>query len=212
MPTTTLTVVLDLSGVFVFAVAGALAAVRKRLDVVGVAVVGIVAAIGGGLLRDVLIGDVPPPGLRDWRYLLVPTVASALVFAFHRQVSRIFRGVWLLDAAGLGFFAVAGTAKALQVGLGPLPACALGVLTGVGGGLLRDVILREIPLVLSNRELYALAALAGTLVVVVADRLGVYGPGAATVGVGLVFVLRVLSSHRRWSAPTPRGIDQGQGA
>lgn len=204
MPVTTLTVILDLAGVFVFALAGALAAVYKHLDIVGVVVVGIVAAIGGGLLRDVLLGDVPPPGLRDWRYVAVSAAASALVFFFHPYISRIGRYVRVLDAAGLGFFATAGTAKALSAGLGPLPSCLLGLVTGIGGSLLRDVLLVEIPLVLRDGEIYAVAALSGTVVVVVADRLDAYGGGAAGIAVLLVFLLRILAVRRRWAAPTPR--------
>jgi uncharacterized membrane protein YeiH len=198
---------LDLSGVFVFALSGALAAVGKRLDIVGVTVLGTVAAIGGGLLRDVLLGDVPPPALADWRYVAVSAVASVLVFFFHPQVSRLTRAVRVFDAAGLGLFAVAGTAKALEAGLGPMPACLLGVLTGVGGGLLRDLLLGEIPLVLRTGELYAVTALAGSLVVIGADAIDRYGPTAAACGVTLVFLLRVAAMRRHWSAPLPRGLE-----
>jgi uncharacterized membrane protein YeiH len=204
VPVTTLTLVLDLCGVFVFALAGALAAVRKRLDVFGVVVIGIITAIGGGLMRDLLLGDVPPPGLRDWRYLAVPTVAAVLVFLFHPQIALLGRWMRLFDAAGLGLFAVTGTSKALAVGLGPVPACLLGVLTGVGGGALRDVLLREIPLVLSDGELYASTALAGAIVVVTAQELDVFGPAVAVGAAGLVFGLRMLAVRRHWAAPTPR--------
>jgi uncharacterized membrane protein YeiH len=205
--TSVLTVTLDLAGVFVFALAGALAAVRKRLDVVGVVVIGMVTALGGGLLRDVLLGDVPPAALRDWRYLMVPAVAGTLVFFFHPYVGRMTRSVRVLDAAGLGLFATSGTAKALDVGLGPVPACLIGVLTGVGGGLLRDVILVEIPLVLSDRELYAVSALAGTVVVAVGEQVDAFPPSTAAFAVLVVFVLRIVAIRRRWEAPTPRGVD-----
>jgi uncharacterized membrane protein YeiH len=198
---------LDLVGVFVFALAGALAAVAKRLDIVGVAFLGTVAAIGGGLLRDLLLGDVPPPALADWRYVAVSTAASVLVFFFHPQVSRLTRAVRIFDAAGLGLFAVAGTAKALEAGLGPMPSCLLGVLTGIGGGLLRDLLLGEIPLVLRTGELYAVTALAGSLVVVAADALDVYGAAAASCAIALVFLLRIIAIRRQWSAPLPRGLE-----
>ena len=201
-----LTLSLDLCGVFVFALSGALAAVFRRLDVVGVVVVGTVSAVGGGLLRDVLLGDVPPPALQDWRYVAVSAGAAIIAFWFHPQVSKLTRLVRAFDAVGLGFFAVAGTAKALAYGLGPVPACILGVVTGVGGGLLRDVILREIPLVLRTGELYAVTALAGCVVVAVADELEAYNAGTAGVGVVLVVVLRALAIRRNWTAPLPRGV------
>lgn len=207
MEPSALTLTLDLCGVFVFAMSGALAAVYRKLDVVGVVVVGTVAAVGGGLLRDLLLGDVPPPALEDWRYVTVSAAAAVVVFFFHPQVNRLTRAMRLFDAAGLGFFAVAGTAKALAAGLGPVPACILGVLTGVGGGLLRDVILREIPLVLRTGELYAVAALAGCLVVAVADEYGRYDAGTAALAVALIVVLRVVALRRSWSAPLPRGVD-----
>lgn len=201
-----LTLTLDLCGVFVFALSGALAAVQKQLDVVGVVVLGIVAAIGGGLLRDVLLGDVPPPALEDWRYVAVSSAASLIVFVFHPQVGRLTRAVRVFDAAGLGFFAVAGTAKALSAGLGPVPACLLGTLTGVGGGLLRDVLLREIPLVLRTGELYAVTALVGSALVAVAVEVDAYNPGTAAAAVAVVFVIRVVAMRRNWAAPLPRGV------
>lgn len=209
MEPSALTLALDLCGVFVFALSGALAAVFRRLDVVGVVVVATVAAVGGGLLRDLLLGDVPPPALQDWRYVAVSATAGVIVFFFHPQVNRLTRAVRVFDAAGLGFFAVAGTAKALAAGLGPVPAGILGVLTGVGGGLLRDVLLREIPMVLRTGELYAVTALAGAVVVVLADAAGAYHAGTAGLAVAVVFVLRVLAIRRNWSAPLPRGVSEG---
>jgi uncharacterized membrane protein YeiH len=206
MTPSTLTLVLDLCGVFVFALSGALAAVLRKLDIVGVVVVATISAIGGGLLRDVVLPDVPPALLTDWRYVAVGASAGVLVFFFHPQVGRLTRAVRVFDAAGLGFFAVAGTSKALTFGLGPVPAVVLGVITGCGGGVLRDVLLREIPLVLRTGELYAVTALAGSLVVVAGDRLGTYDSATAAVGVGVVFVLRVLALRRNWHAPLPRGV------
>src|SRR3954451_15108518 len=160
---------LDLAGCFVFALSGGLAAVRARLDVFGVVVVATVTAIGGGVLRDVLAGLTPPNALRHWPYLAVPAAAAVMVFVWDPAVSRMRRPIVVLDAAGLGLFTVTGTRVALERGLGPAGAVALGVLTGIGGGVLRDVLLREIPLVL-RREIYALASAAGALVVVLGDR------------------------------------------
>jgi uncharacterized membrane protein YeiH len=197
--------VFDLVGVFVFALAGASTGVAKKLDIFGVVVVGVASAIGGGLLRDVLIGQTPPFVLRDWRYLVVPTLASVVVFYFHPQVSRLRRVVLLSDAAGLGLFVVTGTAKALDAGVPAVGASVIGVLTGIGGGVIRDLLTGEIPVVL-RREIYALAALFGAGTVVVADGLGIAGTVSAAVGAAGVFALRILSLVRRWSAPTPRDV------
>jgi uncharacterized membrane protein YeiH len=195
--------VFDQVGVFVFALAGASTGVAKKLDIFGVVVVGVASAIGGGLLRDVLIGQTPPFVLRDWRYLVVPTLASVVVFYFHPQVSRLRRVVLLSDAAGLGLFVVTGTAKALDAGVPAVGASVIGVLTGIGGGVIRDVLTGEIPIVL-RREIYALAGLFGAGTVVVADGLGIAGSLSAAIGAAGVFGFRVLALVRRWSAPVPR--------
>ncbi|GAA2028914.1 trimeric intracellular cation channel family protein [Pseudokineococcus marinus] len=198
-----LSLVLDLSGVFVFALAGALAAVRARFDVIGLVVVAMVSSIGGGLLRDVLLGTEPPLALRDWKYLAVPTAAAGLAWWLHPRLARLRRSVRVADAFGLGFFSVSGTATALAAGLAPPSACLLGVLTGVGGGVIRDVLLREVPLVLSDGQFYALAALAGALLVAVTWHLQVYGLVAAGAGVALVVALRLLTLRLRWQLPVP---------
>lgn len=195
--TEALLTILDLVGIFVFALSGASAAVAKKLDLFGVIVLGLVAATGGGALRDVLLGATPPLVLSDWRYLVVPAVASVLTFYLHPQLARLRRLVLLSDAAGLGLFVVAGTTKALDSGVAPLGACVVGMLTGIGGGLLRDILLGEIPVVL-RREIYAVAALLGAVVVVVAERLQVDGVGSAVVAATLVCGLRVVSLLRKW--------------
>lgn len=203
MPSLLLT--LDLAGVAVFALSGALAAVHRKLDAFGVAVVGVATALGGGILRDVLLGATPPASLRDWRYLAVPVAASALAFWFHPQVARGWRVVLVLDAAGLALFTVTGTTTALDHGLGVAASCLLGMLTGIGGGVLRDLLLNEIPVVL-RRDVYALVALLGAAVVAAAYRLELSPAGAAATAASLVFAVRLLAVIRHWSAPTPRGI------
>jgi uncharacterized membrane protein YeiH len=200
----TLLLVLDLLGVFVFALSGGLLAVERRFDVFGVVVLGLVAGLGGGLARDVLLGDVPPAALRDDRYLLAAAAAGAVVFFGSRLVERIAPGVRLFDAAGLGLFVVTGTAKALDAGLGALPALVVGCLAGIGGGVARDLLAGVVPIVL-RRELYAVPALVGAAVVVVGDGMGASGPATAGVAVALVFMLRMLGVWRGWHAPvTPR--------
>lgn len=202
MPNTQLA--LDLAGCFVFALSGGLAAVRARLDVFGVVVVATVTAIGGGILRDVLAGVTPPNALRHWPYLAVPAAAAVVVFVWHPQVNRMRRPIVVLDAAGLGLFTVTGTRLALDHGLGPSGAVALGVLTGIGGGVLRDVLLREIPLVL-RREIYALASAAGAVLVVIGWKVG-WTLGWEITAAASVFAVRVLAARRHWSAPTPRAV------
>jgi uncharacterized membrane protein YeiH len=197
-----LLLVLDLLGVFVFALSGALLAVERRLDVFGVVVLGVVAALGGGVMRDLLIG-VPPAALRDDRYLLAAVVAGVVVFFGSRHVARLSGAVRLFDAAGLGLFVAAGTSKALDAGLGTAPAVAVGCLTGIGGGVLRDVLVAEVPLVL-RREVYAVPAILGGLVVCLGDGLDASDGVATAVAAALVFVVRMVAVTRDWHAPTAR--------
>jgi uncharacterized membrane protein YeiH len=198
--------VLDLAGIFVFAVSGALAAVRKRLDVVGMVVLAEITALGGGILRDLIIGAVPPAAFTSLGYVLVPLAASALVFFWHPQVARLFPAVLLFDAAGLGLFCATGTVKALGHGLSPLHSVLLGVVTAVGGGILRDMLSGQIPAVLYDRQLYALPAMLGAAVTAAASSAGLHG-GAVTTGASvLAFALRVLAMRYGWRTPRPRGV------
>ena len=158
--------ILDLGGTFVFAISGAVAAVNRRLDIFGILVLSFVAGNFGGITRDVLIGAVPPAALTDGRYLLVSVLAGLITFFLYAGVDRLRTPVLLFDAVGLSFFAVAGAQKAIMFGLSPVMSALLGMLTGIGGGMTRDILLTEIPQVLRS-DLYAVAALAGASVVVV---------------------------------------------
>lgn len=199
-----LLVVLDLLGIFVFALSGALVAVRKELDVFGVLVLAGVTGLGGGFLRDVLIGAVPPAALADWRYLLVPVAAGLVTFFFHPGIARREPAVSVLDAFGLALFCVAGALKALDAGLGPLPAALMGMVTGIGGGMIRDVLAGRVPVIFRG-ELYATPALAGGLVAVLGDRADLPRPLVTLVGAGVCLAWRLLAITRRWQAPVPRG-------
>ena len=190
----------DLAGVAVFAASGGSAAVAKRLDLFGVVFVGFVAALGGGIVRDLVIGEVPPLAFADWRYAVTAAIASAAVFWLHPQLARLRRTVLVLDAAGLGLFTVTGTVKALEAGVPPVGACIAGMLSGIGGGVGRDLLTGEIPVVL-QREIYAVAALAGAVAVAVLVALGVAGPLPLAAAAALVIGLRLLALRRRWSAP-----------
>ena len=196
----TVLVALDLLGVFVFGLSGGLRAVERRFDVFGVVVLALAAALGGGLLRDVLLGDVPPAALRDDRYLVAAVLAGVVVFLGARLVERLSGAVRLFDAAGLGLFVVAGTGKALDAGLGALPSVVIGCVAGIGGGVLRDLLAGVVPIVL-RREVYAVPALLGATVVVVADGTGVRGPAVAVGAASLVFVVRMAGVWRDWHAP-----------
>lgn len=192
----------DLLGTFVFALSGALLAVRRNFDVFGVAVLALAAALGGGVIRDLLIGAIPPVALVDGRYGAAALVAGAIGFVAHRPLERLGPAVRLFDAVGLGFFTVAGTSKALSAGLRPFAAVVLGVVTGVGGGIIRDLLAGEVPLVL-RREIYAVAALVGASLVAAAELRGRYGIVAAGVAVGATFAIRMIAVARHWNAPRP---------
>ena len=199
-PVRTLVLTLDLCGTFAFALSGALAGVRRQLDIYGVLVVAFVTSSFGGLSRDLLIGAVPPAALVDWRYLAVSMAAGLIVFCRPSMIERLKYPVRLLDAVGLAFFCVAGAEKALAFGLSPVMAALLGMLTGVGGGMIRDVLLNEIPTVL-RADLYALAALAGAGVVVAGDALGTSYVLTAIAGGLVCFAIRVVAIRRGWRLP-----------
>jgi uncharacterized membrane protein YeiH len=197
-------VVADLVGIFVFAISGALVAVRREMDVFGVLVLAGTTGLGGGFLRDVLINATPPAALVDWRYLLVPVAAGLLTFWFHPAVGRMERTVMVFDAFGLGLFCATGALKALAYGLGPLPAALMGMVTGIGGGMARDVLAQRVPVVFRG-ELYATPALAGAALAVAGSRLDLPLLLVATAGAGLCTVWRLLAMWRRWQAPKPTG-------
>jgi uncharacterized membrane protein YeiH len=203
----TLPLVLDLAGTFVFALSGALAGVKRKLDLFGVLVLSFAAANAGGITRDVLIGAVPPAAISDWRYLVVSLVAGLITFYLSPAIVRLWSPVLLFDAAGLALVAVAGTQKSLDYGLTPVMAMSLGMLTGIGGGMMRDVLLAEIPAVLRS-ELYAVAALAGAGVVVIGHLLQLPAVPIAIAGVALCFGLRVMAIRHGWQLPVARFIDQ----
>jgi uncharacterized membrane protein YeiH len=199
-----LLLILDLTGTFAFALNGALTAIRlAKLDVVGVLTLGIVTAIGGGILRDVVIGATPPPGFADWRYLAVAGAGALIAFLFGYKMSRLSVPINILDAAGLSLFAVTGASKALALGLGPVPAALLGVTTAVGGGTIRDVMIRRIPVIM-RRELYAIPALLAATITVVCWQLGIYGAVSAAVAAAACWLLRTVAVVRGWNAPGPR--------
>lgn len=201
-------VVLDLIGIFVFALSGALLGVRIQFDIVGVLVIGAVTGLGGGIMRDVLIGAVPPASFSDWRYLAVSVIAGLVAFRFHPDLAKIERYINWFDAMGLGLFCVLGTQKALFFGLDPVPAALMGVLTGIGGGVLRDLLANRMPIVL-RADFYAIPALAGSLVVVVIWEAGRFHEWVLIPAAALCIGLRFLALHYRWTAPRASDIRRG---
>jgi uncharacterized membrane protein YeiH len=202
-PSTTL-VVLDLVGIFVFAISGALVGVRKRADLFGVLVLAGATGLGGGFVRDVLIGATPPAALADWRYLVVPVAGGLVTFLFHPTLGRLERPMLLFDALGLALFCVTGALKAVAWGLGPVPAALLGMVTAIGGGMIRDVLTSRMPEVFRG-ELYATPALAGATVAVLLARADLAYPVVAAAGGGLCLVWRLTALLRGWRAPVPTG-------
>jgi len=202
-----LLLVLDLIGTFVFAISGATAGVARRLDLFGILVLSFVAGNFGGITRDVLIGSVPPAGITDWRYVAVSGLAGVITFYWYPAVDRLRSPVLMFDAAGLALFAVAGAHKALSFGLNPVMAALLGMLTGIGGGMMRDVLLADVPTVL-RADLYAVAALAGAGVVVIGYLLQIPPVATTIAGALLCFGLRLMAIRHGWRLPVSKSIDQ----
>ncbi|HEX7738740.1 MAG TPA: TRIC cation channel family protein [Marmoricola sp.] len=200
----TLLLTLDLVGTFAFALNGALTAIRvARLDIVGVLTLGIITAIGGGIIRDVMIDALPPATFVDWRYLAVAAGGALTAFLLSQSLGRLAIPITILDAAGLSLFAVTGASKALAFGLGPTQAVILGAVTGVGGGTVRDVMIQQIPTVM-RAELYAIPALAGATITVVATRTHHYDVAVAVLAAAVCFGIRMLGVRLGLNAPRPR--------
>jgi len=200
LSTATLVLTLDMIGTFVFAISGALAGVRNRLDLFGVIVLAFVAGNAGGMTRDVLIGAVPPAAIDNSLYFGASLVAGLATFLWHPNVARLQNEILLFDAIGLATFAVAGTQKALAWGINPIAAALLGMLTGIGGGILRDLLVNQIPIVL-RADLYAVAALAGAAVVVAGHILAWPAAPTAIAGAIVCLAMRLIAIRRRWNLP-----------
>jgi uncharacterized membrane protein YeiH len=201
--------VLDLTGTFAFALNGALTAVRAvHVDIVGVVTLGVITAVGGGIIRDILLGALPPATFVDWRYLAVAAAGGLIAFLFSRGLGRFTGSIDVLDAAGLSLFAITGAVKALGLGVGPTQAVILGTVTAVGGGTVRDVLIRQVPGVLSS-GLYAIPALVGAALVVLGTSSGVnqvLGAPVALGAAGVCFAIRMVGLYFGLDAPKPPRI------
>ena len=195
--------VLDLAGTFAFAISGAVAAKLRGLDLFGIATIAFIVACGGGIIRDLCIGAVPPAGLTNWYYLATAMVAAGMTICLYSFIQRINRPVVLFDAFGLSLFAVTGAEKALSYGHNAQVAILLGTITAVGGGVLRDVWLNRVP-VIFRREIYAMAALSGASIVVFGRQVAWVSDGwVSIIGLVFCFLLRILSLHFHWNLPVP---------
>jgi len=191
----------DIMGTLVFAVEGAMAAVNGNLDLIGIMTLAFSTALGGGIVRDVLLGALPPASLRDWRYPTIVLSAAIVVFFVHQWVRAIpVMAVQILDATGLAIFAIAGTQKAMLYKMNPLVAILLGTITGVGGGTIRDVLLNVVPSVL-RLEIYASAAMVGSACMIAATKIRFSASWAAGLGAFVCFFLRVISVWKHWNLP-----------
>jgi uncharacterized membrane protein YeiH len=198
---------LDLVGTFVFAISGAASGVKHRLDIFGVLVLSVVAATAGGIIRDVLIGSIPPAAIHDWRYITLSLVAGIVTFFWYPLVGKMQSPVQIFDALGLGLFAVVGAGKAVAAHLGPVAAVLMGVLSAIGGGMVRDILVSEVPVVFTA-ELYAVAALAGAAVVVIGDAISPRLAAVAPAIGGIVCVaLRLLAIRKGWKLPVAQQPD-----
>ena len=196
--------VLDLIGTFVFALSGAVSGVKHRIDLFGVLVLSFVAATAGGIVRDVLIGAIPPAAIQDWRYITLSLVAGFVTFYWSSLIVKMKSPVQIFDALGLGLFAISGAGKAIAFHLGPCAAILMGVLTAIGGGMLRDVLVSEVPVVFTA-ELYAVAALAGASVVVLGNSVFPSSAPMAATSSGLPKRDLIIWRARVWST-IPSGI------
>lgn len=193
-------ITLDLLGTFVFALSGAAVGLRNKLDLFGLMVLAFVAGNVGGITRDILIGTAPPAAIRDWYYLAVSVMAGVVTFLWHPRIDVHSKPLLLFDGAGLALFAVTGTQKALSAGLNPVMAAMMGMVTGIGGGMLRDVLVNETPIVL-RADLYAVAALAAGVVVVLGHTMNYPTYVFMMVGAMLCFWIRVTAIFRGWHLP-----------
>ena len=194
--------ILDLIGTAAFAASGAWVGVRKHMDLFGVLVLGIVTAVGGGTLRDLLLGDIPPFSLKDEAYIYIAIVVSLVVFANRKRFELFEKPLLYFDAIGLGTFVVIGTTKAIDFQLGALGAVLMGVMTGTAGGVMRDLLANQVPLIL-RREIYASACVAGGALLVILEEAGVTPAAAALLSAGTVILVRLLAIHYDWSLPKP---------
>ena len=200
----------DLIGTAAFAISGALLAIRRDFDIVGALTLAAMTACGGGVIRDLIIGKTPPTAFVDLRYLAVAVLSALVVFVWSPPARLLGRPLDLADALGLGAFCVTGTVTAANHGLGPASSALLGVVTAVGGGVIRDVLAGRTPSILRpDQEIYAIPALFGAAITAVLIGYGHFNALTGGAVAASVFLFRALALHFRWRAPQARGLDRG---
>ena len=194
------TLALNLMGTVAFGLSGGILAVKKQMDLFGVLVLSVATGLGGGITRDLILGHTPPATVTDWRYLTAAALAGILVFVWYNRIANHGTFITTFDALGLSIFTVTGTTIALNAGLGPIPAALLGMLTGVGGGVLRDIMAAEVPLIFRS-EIYAVSSLAGAVIIIIAIQTGFAAIPAEIIAAATTFTLRMVSFVRGWRIP-----------
>src|SRR2546427_7877224 len=205
-----LNLTLNLMGTFAFGLSGGILAVKKRMGLLDVLVRRVATGFGGGIVRDLTLGHTPPATLTDWRYLGTAGLAGVLVFVWYNRIANHGTFITTFDAVGLSVFTVTGTVIALNAGLGPIPAALLGMLTGVGGGVLRDIMAAEVPLIFRS-EIYAVASLLGAIIIIIGTQVGFSGVPAEILAAIATFTLRIVSLRRGWRIPIamPKSTEKG---
>jgi len=197
----------ECAGTLAFAFSGAIVGARRGMDLFGVLVLALVTATAGGVARDLLIGAIPPAAIRNWHAAALATGAGAIAFRFRATIERLRFSVLLFDAAGLGIFAATGAQKALQFGISPIMAAVLGMITGIGGGMIRDVLTARMPVVL-HADIYAVAAFAAAATAAASSSSGAPAAASLLAGSALCFFLRLMAIYQGWSLPRPSPLDR----
>lgn len=198
---------LDLFGTFIFGLSGAFRAVKYELDILGVLILSIITGVGGGMVRDTLLGATPAAALQDERYLIVTIAAGLLVFFWAKDLAKQWRKIIVSDALGLGVFTAIGVMKALNAGLGPVGAVIIGAITATGGGVIRDIIVREVPAIVS-RDFYATASIFGGLALLIVDRFGGNSLLQTLAAIFVTTTLRILAMKYQISLPKVKRLDR----
>lgn len=192
--------ILNICGTFSFAVSGAFAAMQKRLDMFGVLIIAFATAVGGGTLRDILIGDTPVSWLKNANYSLLILITAIASMVFWKKIKSLKITLFLFDSLGLGFFTIVGLQKGLAYDLHPGVCVALGTVTGCFGGIIRDILLNNIPLIF-RKEIYATACIIGGVVYLLLDYFGVDAALVKLISVTVVFLIRIVAVKYNFTLP-----------